>query len=103
MRSSRRGLLAPTADEPHLLQEQVLRLPVEGLERAQEPRDPRGGALRAVVLLAKVRPPKDQTNYEGWLVARFGWRLYRTFFKTYTEKVWGVPVADMPADWRRSG
>jgi len=44
-------------------------------------------------------PPKDQTNYEGWLVARFGWRLYRTFFKTYTEKVWGVPVADMPADW----
>ena len=32
-------------------------------------------------------------------MARFGWRLYRTFFKTYTEKVWGVPVADMPADW----
>ncbi|MCU1343867.1 MAG: amine oxidase [Acidimicrobiia bacterium] len=48
---------------------------------------------------ARVRPPKDQTNYEGWLVARFGWRLYRTFFKTYTEKVWGVPVAEMPADW----
>jgi len=48
---------------------------------------------------AKVRPPKDQTNYEGWLVARFGWRLYRTFFKTYTEKVWGIPVSEMPADW----
>jgi len=48
---------------------------------------------------ARIRPPKDQTNYEGWLVARFGWRLYRTFFKTYTEKVWGVPVASMPADW----
>ncbi len=48
---------------------------------------------------ARVRPPKDQTNYEGWLVARFGWRLYRTFFKTYTEKVWGVPVSQMPADW----
>ena len=48
---------------------------------------------------AQVRPPKDQTNYEGWLVARFGWRLYRTFFKTYTEKLWGVPVASMPADW----
>jgi UDP-galactopyranose mutase len=49
--------------------------------------------------LARVRPPKDQTNYEGWLVARFGWRLYRTFFKTYTEKVWGMKVSDMPADW----
>jgi protoporphyrinogen oxidase len=48
---------------------------------------------------ARIRPPKDQTNYEGWLVARFGWRLYRTFFKTYTEKVWGVPVSAMPADW----
>ncbi len=33
------------------------------------------------------------------MVARFGWRLYRTFFKTYTEKVWGVPVSSMPADW----
>ena len=32
-------------------------------------------------------------------MARFGWRLYRTFFKTYTEKVWGVPVSEMPADW----
>jgi protoporphyrinogen oxidase len=50
-------------------------------------------------LNARIRPPKDQTNYEGWLVSRFGWRLYRTFFKTYTEKVWGVPVASMPADW----
>lgn len=53
----------------------------------------------ASYLRARVRPPKDQTNYEGWLVARFGWRLYRTFFKTYTEKVWGIPVSDMPADW----
>jgi protoporphyrinogen oxidase len=50
-------------------------------------------------LWAKARPPKDQTNYEGWLVARFGWRLYRMFFKTYTEKLWGVPVSEMPADW----
>jgi protoporphyrinogen oxidase len=62
------------------------------------------GAVEAVLcgfsyLWARIRPPEDQTNYEGWLVARFGWRLYRTFFKTYTEKVWGVPVSEMPADW----
>ncbi len=50
-------------------------------------------------LRSRVRPPRDQSNYEGWLVARFGWRLYRTFFKTYTEKVWGVPVHEMPSDW----
>jgi protoporphyrinogen oxidase len=48
---------------------------------------------------ARIRPPKNQENYENWLVARFGWRLYRTFFKTYTERVWGVEVSQMPADW----
>ncbi|MDQ6747148.1 MAG: FAD-dependent oxidoreductase, partial [Candidatus Dormibacteraeota bacterium] len=31
---------------------------------------------------ARVRPPKNQTNFEGWVAARFGWRLYRIFFKT---------------------
>jgi protoporphyrinogen oxidase len=58
-------------------------------------------AVRCVLSYAwaRIRPPKDQTNYEGWLVARFGTRLYRHFFKTYTEKVWGVPVNQMPADW----
>jgi protoporphyrinogen oxidase len=48
---------------------------------------------------ARIRPPKDQTNYEGWLVARFGQRLYRHFFKTYTEKLWGVPVDKLPSDF----
>jgi protoporphyrinogen oxidase len=48
---------------------------------------------------ARIRPPKDQTNFEGWTAARFGWRLYRTFFKTYTEKVWGVPATEITADW----
>jgi UDP-galactopyranose mutase len=58
-------------------------------------------AIRCVLSYgwAQLRPPKDQSNYENWLVARFGWRLYRRFFETYTEKVWGVPVKDMPADW----
>jgi len=48
---------------------------------------------------SRLHPPKDEDNYENWLVARFGWRLYRIFFKTYTEKVWGVEVSEMPADW----
>ncbi|HEX6395571.1 MAG TPA: NAD(P)/FAD-dependent oxidoreductase [Acidimicrobiales bacterium] len=48
---------------------------------------------------ARVRRPKDQHMYEGWLAARFGWRLYRHFFKTYTEKVWGHSPSEMPADW----
>jgi protoporphyrinogen oxidase len=48
---------------------------------------------------ARIHPPKDQHMYEGWLASRFGWRLYRHFFKTYTEKVWGHPASEMPADW----
>jgi protoporphyrinogen oxidase len=48
---------------------------------------------------ARVRPPADQTTFEGFTAARFGWRLYRTFFKTYTEKVWGVPADELEADF----
>jgi protoporphyrinogen oxidase len=48
---------------------------------------------------ARVSPPKDQSTFEGWVSARFGYRLYRTFFKTYTEKVWGVPATEIRADW----
>ena len=50
-------------------------------------------------LWARIHPPKDQTKFEGWAAARFGWRLYRIFFKTYTEKVWGMPASEIEADW----
>ncbi|MEH0933720.1 NAD(P)/FAD-dependent oxidoreductase [Micromonospora psammae] len=48
---------------------------------------------------ARLRPPKDQSHFEGWVSARFGWRLYSIFFKTYTEKVWGMPADQLQADW----
>src|SRR5882724_4942905 len=52
-------------------------------------------AVRCVAsyLWVRVRPPRDQTNLEGYIAANYGWRLYTHFFKTYTEKVWGVPVS----------
>jgi protoporphyrinogen oxidase len=58
-------------------------------------------AVRCVLsyVAARVRPPKDQSHFEGWVAARFGWRLYRIFFKTYTEKVWGVDATEIQADW----
>ncbi len=58
-------------------------------------------AVRCVLsyLWVKVRPPQDQSTFEGWVAARFGWRLYRIFFKTYTEKVWGMPATELQADW----
>jgi protoporphyrinogen oxidase len=58
-------------------------------------------AVRCVLsyLLVRLRPPRDQSHFEGWVAARFGWRLYRIFFKTYTEKVWGVDATEIQADW----
>jgi protoporphyrinogen oxidase len=49
--------------------------------------------------MARLRPPRDQSTFEGWVAARFGWRLYRIFFKTYTEKVWGMSATEIQADW----
>ena len=40
-----------------------------------------------------------EASLEDFLVNRFGDRLYRTFFKDYTEKVWGVPCREISADW----
>ncbi|MEE2697902.1 MAG: FAD-dependent oxidoreductase, partial [Actinomycetota bacterium] len=58
-------------------------------------------AVRCVLsyVWVRIRPPADQSTFEGWTASRFGWRLYRTFFKTYTEKVWGVPGDQLRADW----
>jgi protoporphyrinogen oxidase len=58
-------------------------------------------AFRCVLSYAwvRIRPPKDQSTFEGWTASRFGWRLYFIFFKTYTEKVWGVPANEIQADW----
>jgi protoporphyrinogen oxidase len=58
-------------------------------------------SLRCMVSYAttRLRPPKDQSDFESWVAARFGWRLYRIFFKTYTEKVWGVPATEIRSDW----
>lgn len=59
------------------------------------------GTLRAVTSFLRTRifPPKDQSSFETWVAARFGWYLYKIFFKTYTEKVWGMPADKIQADW----
>jgi protoporphyrinogen oxidase len=58
-------------------------------------------AVRCVLsyLWVRIRPPKDLTTFEGYIASKFGWRLYGIFFKTYTEKVWGVPADQIQADW----
>jgi|TARA_R100001244_G_scaffold86820_8_gene66450 protoporphyrinogen oxidase len=48
---------------------------------------------------AKVFPNKNVKSFEDWTVNQFGYKLYSIFFKTYTEKVWGMPCNEMSADW----
>jgi len=47
----------------------------------------------------KLNPGPEAENLEDWVVERFGNRLYRTFFKSYTEKVWGIPCDKIQAEW----
>lgn len=42
---------------------------------------------------------KSEHNFEDWVVSRFGYRLYKTFFKTYSEKLWGIPCKNIDADF----
>ena len=48
---------------------------------------------------AKLFPHEEETNFEQWVTNRFGSRLYEIFFKTYTEKVWGIPCTEISAEW----
>ncbi len=47
----------------------------------------------------KFFPVKNPTNVEDWVSNQFGFRLYSIFFKTYTEKVWGMSCREISADW----
>jgi len=48
---------------------------------------------------SKLLPYRNETTFEEWVSNRFGRRLYRIFFKTYTEKVWGIPCDQLSAQW----
>ena len=69
-----------------------------------------GGALRKLgvvesslcvlsYLKALMLPHRHPANFEEWVSNRFGRRLFNIFFKTYTEKVWGMRCKDISADW----
>ena len=50
-------------------------------------------------LRARLFPYPEEENFEEWVSNRFGRRLFRMFFKTYTEKVWGIPCETIHAEW----
>src|SRR5947208_9673765 len=48
---------------------------------------------------ARVFPVKNPRSFEDWVSNQFGKRLFNIFFKTYTEKVWGMSCKEISADW----
>jgi protoporphyrinogen oxidase len=62
------------------------------------------GIMNAILIVlsyawSHLRPYPVEENFEQWVSNRFGKRLYRIFFKTYTEKVWGIPCTEIRAEW----
>ena len=62
------------------------------------------GVLQSIlIVLSFVRwqlfPYRREDTFEQWVTNRFGRRLFLTFFKTYTEKVWGISCSELKAEW----
>ena len=57
--------------------------------------------IRCMASYARARlfPMPHPRSFEDWVRNQFGWRLYKIFFKTYTEKVWGISTTELSADW----
>ncbi len=50
-------------------------------------------------LRSALLPQREERSLEDFIINRFGKQLYLTFFKSYTEKVWGVPCHEISAEW----
>ncbi|HXH09776.1 MAG TPA: NAD(P)/FAD-dependent oxidoreductase [Alphaproteobacteria bacterium] len=62
------------------------------------------GFLESIVIVLsylrwQLLPHRPVDTFEQWVTNRFGKRLFLTFFKTYTEKVWGIPCSELKAEW----
>jgi protoporphyrinogen oxidase len=58
-------------------------------------------SVRCMLSYARARGRKRQSErtFEEWVSNRFGDRLFEIFFRTYTEKVWGIPTSEIGAEW----
>jgi protoporphyrinogen oxidase len=73
--------------------------PVDGLDALSKLGPAEGLRILLSYAGARLRPSPTEDNFEDWVTNRFGRRLYEAFFKTYTEKVWGIPCREIDADW----
>lgn len=52
--------------------------------------------LRYIIL-----PKKDTSNFSNWITNRFGYKLYAIFFKSYTQKLWGIPPEELSSEFAK--
>jgi protoporphyrinogen oxidase len=62
------------------------------------------GLIESILIVAsylrwQLFPYREEISFEQWITNRFGKRLFNTFFKSYTEKVWGIPCDRLKAEW----
>ena len=91
----------PRAAAPlaHLLRWQILRLSAARLRGAEQSRHLHQRRLRRFVSLRAHAPPPQPKTFHQWVRNHFGEKLFSIFFKTYTEKVWGMSCDEISADW----
>jgi protoporphyrinogen oxidase len=80
-------------------QRPLLRLPASPLNALRGLGVVESARVLASYLHAQVFPMADERTFDAWVSNRFGRRLFEIFFKTYTEKVWGMPCSEISAAW----
>jgi len=73
--------------------------PLESLDVLRQLGVYEAAACIASYFAARIRPRRPLVSFEDWVTNAFGRRLFAIFFRTYTEKVWGIPCDQISADW----
>ena len=79
--------------------DKFLEYPLEGMDVIRKLGPIELARCLASYLWAAVKPKGREDTFEEWVSNRFGKRLYKHFFKTYTEKLWGVSATEIRAEW----
>jgi protoporphyrinogen oxidase len=79
--------------------DKFLEYPLQGIDVIRKLGPVELARCMASYLWAALKPKGREETFEEWVSNRFGRRLYQHFFKTYTEKLWGVPADEIRAEW----
>ena len=79
--------------------QEILRLPAQAVQRPHGARAFRERRIAFSYSAGSSSLSRTEDTFEQWVTNRFGRRLFQTFFKTYTEKVWGIPCSELKAEW----